>query len=229
MFEGLPDFLAHVSGVATRIRQRGSLQVVMYHLLGDVVNAAEYTLIHYFPLSLAEPFLQNSSIGTPYQKWAKFTNEDFQKVDHCLRRLIPAAWDCYVNAEELSASTKDAWHWFYSLLTEYNCCTVDVGTPTLTISTLHLDGWVDAIGGRFRNVINRPDWDRNEPSPPILSKSTWDIADRETIANLQRLGTMRLEEMRHLNDRFARWISTHCTMEEITAPHRGTLSDHCFG
>lgn len=225
MFEGLPNLFEHVSGVATRLRQRGSLHVVMYHLLGDAVNAAEYALTHYFPLTLAEPFLQNSSIGTPYQKWAKFTNEDFQKVDQCIGRLVQAAWDCYENAEELSASTKDAWLWFKTILDGYNCCIVHAEVPTLTISTLHLDGWVDAVGGRFRNVTNKPPWQLTEPPPPIVTKSAWDIADREAIASLQRIGIARLEEMRGLNDRFAHWIRTHCTMEEITTPHRGTLSD----
>jgi hypothetical protein len=229
VFGGLPNLFDHVSGVATRMRQRGSLQVVVYHLLGDILNAAEYALTHYFPLTLAEPFLQNSSIGTPYQKWAKFTNEDFQKVDHCIRRLVPAAWECYEDAEEPSASTKDAWHWFYSLLTAYNCCVVDPGMPALTLTMLHLDGWVDAVGGRFRNVVNRPDWERTEPPPPILTKSACDISDRQAIADLQRVGLTRLEEMRRLNARFAGWIRAHCTMEEMTAPHRGTLSDHCLG
>ena len=71
MLEGLPSLFEYVIGVVTRQRQRGSLAVVLYHLLGDVVNAAEHALTDYFPLTLSESFLHNSSIGTPYQKWAQ--------------------------------------------------------------------------------------------------------------------------------------------------------------
>ena len=92
MLEGLPSVFDYLISGVTRERHRGSLVVVLYHLLGDVVNAAEHALTHYFPLTLAESFLQNSSLGTPYQKWAKFTNDDFRKLDECVRRLIPAAW-----------------------------------------------------------------------------------------------------------------------------------------
>ena len=130
MLEGLPslfDFL--ISGVI-RERHRCSLSVVIYHLLGDVANAAEYALTHYFPLTLTESFLQNSSLGTPYMKWAKCTNDDFQKLDNCIRRLVPAAWCWYEEAVcrpdyDRSAAPKDAWRWFHTLKTEYAACAVN--------------------------------------------------------------------------------------------------------
>jgi hypothetical protein len=247
MLEGLPSLFEYVIGVVTRQRQRGSLAVVLYHLLGDVVNAAEHALIHYFPLTLSESFLQNSSIGTPYQKWAKFTNEDFQNVDQCLRRLIPAAWEWYdqtinrplheggidlANPEswfEKSAAIKDAWHWFHVVKTEYTCCFVNSDEPALTLSAINLNGWVDWTEGRFLNVCNRPPWDPPQRVPPIITKSVRDIADRSAVTELQRVGLARLEELREANGRFAGWLRANYTMEEITAPHRGTLSGGLLG
>jgi hypothetical protein len=234
VFEGLPNLVGYVTGLATRLRQRGSLQVVVYHVLGDLVNAAEHALIHYFPLTLAEPFLQNSSIGTPYQKWAKITNEDFEHVDQCVRLLLPLAWGCYEKnvwdrsedeERPFGGLVKDTWIWLNYIRIRYNCCIVDQYVPTLTISTLHLDSWVDTDGRRVLNVDNLPRWARPELSPQIVTESAFDIADRGTIAELQRIGLTRLDEMRRLNDRFATWIRTHCTMEEITAPHQGTLDN----
>ncbi len=95
MFDGLPALFRYSTDLIFLERCRGSLAVVIYHLLGDIINAVEHALVHYFPLTLEESFLQNSHIGSRYQKWAKFTNEDFQKCDRCLRQLIPAIWSLY--------------------------------------------------------------------------------------------------------------------------------------
>jgi hypothetical protein len=231
---GLPSLFEYLIGGVTRERHRGSLVVVVYHLLGDVVNAAEYALTHYFPLTLTESFLQNSSIGTPYQKWAKFTNDDFQKLDQCVRRVVPAAWNWYEEAvdrpdRELSAATKDAWHWFHAVNTQYAACVVNPSEPALTLSALNIGGWVEPAGSRFLNVWNRPPWDEREPPPPIVTKATRDISDRSSVAELQRAGLARLEELRGLTAGFAGWLRAHATMEELTAPHRGTLSDCWLG
>jgi hypothetical protein len=134
LLEGLPSLFDYVIGMVTGQPRRDSLAVVIYHLLGDVVNAGGHALTHYFPQTLTEPFLQNSSIGTPYQKWAKFTNDDFQKVDHCLRRLVPTAWQSWAepidrSSREEVGSIKDAWYWFYTINTQYACCVVNSDEP----------------------------------------------------------------------------------------------------
>jgi hypothetical protein len=54
----------------------------------DAVNHYRHALDHYFTLTLNEPFLQNSSIGTPYQKWAYFTNEDFGMLSFAIHNLL---------------------------------------------------------------------------------------------------------------------------------------------
>ncbi|WP_437739162.1 hypothetical protein WMF39_25820 [Sorangium sp. So ce1504] len=89
MLEGLPAFSEYVIRISTVARGRpcGSLALVVYHLLGDMANAAELALSHYFPLTLTEPYLQNSSLGSPYQKRATFTNEDFGNL-YCFRRPL---------------------------------------------------------------------------------------------------------------------------------------------
>jgi hypothetical protein len=99
VLEGLPPLVELTTDALRRFGRADSLAVVAYHLLGDVVNAAGHALFHYLPLNLDEPFLQNSSIGTPYQKWAKFTSDDFCRVDQCLGRLAPVAWMLYERAE----------------------------------------------------------------------------------------------------------------------------------
>jgi hypothetical protein len=64
------------------------LPAVVYMMQVDVINHYRYALDHYFSLSLSESFLQNSSIGTPYQKWAYFTNEDFGMLSFAIHNLL---------------------------------------------------------------------------------------------------------------------------------------------
>lgn len=46
----------------------------------DVINHYRHALTHYLTKDLSAPFLQNSHLGTPYQKWARFTNDDFGRL-----------------------------------------------------------------------------------------------------------------------------------------------------
>ena len=54
----------------------------------DVINHLDHALKHYFPISLDASYLQHSSIGSPYKKWAKFTNEDFAEFDYAFWLLM---------------------------------------------------------------------------------------------------------------------------------------------
>ena len=245
MLEGLPSIFEYLIRVVTGQRQQYSLAVVIYYLLGDLVNAAEHALTHYLPLTLTESFLQNSSIGTPYQKWARFTNEDFQKVDLCLQRLIPACWQWYeqnidrssgadfVPTDQSSfgklASIKDAWHWFHAVNTQYACCVVSPDRPALTLSAINIRGWVDPVEGRFLDVLSRFTRNWAQQPPPIVTKSVREIADRSVITELQGIGLARLKELRQTNGQLAGWLRANYTMEEVTAPHQGTLSDCWLG
>ena len=64
------------------------LPTTVFLMQRDVINHYRYASTHYFPISLSEPYLQNSSIGTPYEKWAKFTNDDFDLLDFACLNLM---------------------------------------------------------------------------------------------------------------------------------------------
>lgn len=64
------------------------LPAAVYLMQVDVLNHYRYALEHYLCLTLNEPFLQNSSLGTPYQKWAHFTNEDFEMLSFAIHQLL---------------------------------------------------------------------------------------------------------------------------------------------
>lgn len=54
----------------------------------DVINQYRYALEHYLTVDLRAPFLQSSSLGTPYQKWAKFLNDDFDGLFFAVGNLL---------------------------------------------------------------------------------------------------------------------------------------------
>lgn len=233
MLEGLPSLFRYlIDGVAIE-RRCGSLEIVVYHLLGDVVNAAKHALIHYLPLTLDEEFLQHSSIGTPYQKWAKFTNEDFQDLDNCLRRLVPAVWNWYHQPFDQShrdpRSIKGVWRWFNAIKTDYVACVVNPSEPSLTTSALGMDAWVEPTHRELLRFENDLGQDKGESSAPIVTRMTYDISDRSVLAELQRAGLARLGELEALNAQFATWLQAHCTMQDIVAPHSGTLCEGSLG
>ena len=64
------------------------LPTTVFLMQRDVINHYRYASTHYFPISLSETYLQNSSIGTPYEKWAKFTNDDFDLLDFACLNLM---------------------------------------------------------------------------------------------------------------------------------------------
>jgi hypothetical protein len=64
------------------------LPAAVYMMQVDVINHYHYALEHYLTVALDEPFLQNSSRGTPYQKWALVTNEDFETLSFAIHNLL---------------------------------------------------------------------------------------------------------------------------------------------
>ena len=50
------------------------LPAAIYMMQRDVINHYRYSAR--LAISLDEPYLQNSSFGTPYQKWTKFANRN---------------------------------------------------------------------------------------------------------------------------------------------------------
>jgi hypothetical protein len=64
------------------------LPAAVYMMQVDVLNHYRYALTHYFTLTLTEPYLQNSSLGTPYQKWAFFVNKNFEMLSFAIHNLL---------------------------------------------------------------------------------------------------------------------------------------------
>ncbi|HEY2585192.1 MAG TPA: hypothetical protein VGI81_05455 [Tepidisphaeraceae bacterium] len=235
MFEGLPDVGEYVARLVLRRRVPGPLGIVIYHHLGDLMNAAEYALSHYFPISLDEPYLQNSSLGTPYQKWAYFTNKDFAEAAECLRRLIVATFHYYEHTNDSRHSDeittlKDASHWFREMATGYACCVIDPDRQRLATTAVDVTPFADSETTRFRNVWNRPPWERSDgPSPTVVRRTVIDIDDRYVVHRLHAEGAARLRQLRRVRDELANGLKSVLTVDDVLAGHAGHLSQWWIG
>lgn len=65
-----------------------SLPATVFMMQRDVINSYRHALDHYFTISLSEPYLQNSSLGAPYQKWAFFVNQNWDMVSFTVHQLL---------------------------------------------------------------------------------------------------------------------------------------------
>jgi len=75
-------------GNGSEILQNKSLPIVILMMQKDVINHYKLAIRHYFDLSLKESYLQNSSWGTPYDKWRKFANDDFDLLFFSIKTLV---------------------------------------------------------------------------------------------------------------------------------------------
>ena len=238
LFSGIPDF-AQFAVVSTRRRfamRHDALPMVVFHGLGDLVNAMEQGVRHYFPLTLREGFLQNSSLGTPYQKWAKFTNDDFAAVDACLKRLLPAMWTSYHDPilplhgqgdrdHSHIATLKDAWFMMDAVKDSYRSCVIDPSRPDLAITALCINRWVGADGIVF-NHCNRSGGPH--PAPPVMAVTQHAIMERSVIAGMAGQGAQELARTRAVVEGFRQWIASEVSVFDLLNDHQGTLLEGLF-
>lgn len=64
------------------------LPAAVYLMQMDVLNHYNHALAYNFTISLNAPSLQNSSRGTPYQKWASIVNENFSALTFAVHNLL---------------------------------------------------------------------------------------------------------------------------------------------
>ena len=219
LYEGIPEFIDFAISLVEHKPKCDSLAIVAYHLLGDIVHAAEHGLRHYLTLTLEESFLQNSHIGTPYQKWAKFTSEDFKSLDICLKSLIPVLDDIYseismVDDSYGAESRRSSFLWFAEFDKRYTSCVVSFNTASLTVSAINFGGWLDVSYMKFGNVYCFK-------TAPVVTKTEMPVVDRSVLLELQRVGKIRVEKMKTSLVRLAGWLEVNYTMADVIASRRG--------
>ena len=214
IYKGIPELFEYVLGLVERRPKRDAESIVAFNLLREILKATEHAIIHYFALSLSEPFLQNSQDGPPYQKWARVTNENFQKIDQYVKTLQPIIQHLLCPQtvfEEHVDGFKKIDFLFCRLNREYACCKVNLKEPFLTISAISFDWWLNTADGSVK-----PTPKGTGEYPPIAIKSVIPIADRSVLKNLQSAGINQVAELRRLLTRLAAWLDANYTLSDFT-------------
>lgn len=216
LYEGIPELIDCTVGFVKRQSNRNSVGIVTYHLLCDATKAAELAMLHYLTLTLNESFLQKSHIGTPYQKWAKVTNDDFLNFDRCLKSLIPYIEDLLhaETASPMSSSdvniVRNAHRWFSVIDKEYASCVVNPDEPSLTLSAISSESCIE-------DSIKRFSLDQFLcVEQPVVMKSVVNITDRSVLTEVQRIGIASVDKLIATLTEFATWLEANFTMRDVT-------------
>lgn len=209
MYEGIPELSQFMIDMAKRLPYRSRLAISEYHMLGDFIKALEHANNHYLALTLNESYLQNSHLGTPYQKWAIITSDDFGKVDKILRYLGTIGWEIYSSlliAGDKENNSKEAFAWF-AALKNFRFCVINTDEPYLEYSTINFDDWVDPDGWILPiKAFN---------GPPVFNKHTIYIEDRAILMDIKQNGIVQIDRMRGALTEFAKWLEENYTMQDV--------------
>lgn len=152
----------------------------------DLVKHYQYALAHYLCLSLGASFLQNSSLGSPYDKWAKFTNEDFELLAFSVHGLLRYTSRLVHEATCRGLSGARRYDEMKTLSNAYTGPICDINAGGVIGIKVHADHTlsVTAFG-------------------PELLRSQWDISDRSVIGTIRERGDAELVALSGSTQQFA--------------------------
>lgn len=199
------------------------LPATVYLMQLDVINHYRHALRHYFTLSLNEPFLQNSSLGTPYQKWAYFTNENFSLLATTIQQLLrytsrlihemaaPRRIKSPVGiSNSYTSLIVEIRHWNKAIgirvHDDHRLSLFQVRTEPPTVRVVSRSEY----GGPTRHFRIDKDNDGKDVEESIeldevrrltgeIQEKVFDIRDRAVLAHLQQLGETEVAELEKLN------------------------------
>uniref|UniRef100_UPI00403A2162 hypothetical protein n=1 Tax=Variovorax sp. BK018 TaxID=3450241 RepID=UPI00403A2162 len=164
------------------------LAATVYLMQRDVINQYRYALEHYLTVDLTASFLQNSSLGTPLQKWAKFTNDDFRLLSFHLQNLV--RYTARLLCETLSAKhdaerefekSKATSSKYISLLVKLTRLETSIGLRveernSLKVSSLESDDVLMDIGAREETYSWEDPLERQELLRKLVSLGEAELA-----------------------------------------------------
>lgn len=181
----------------------------------DFLNHLSYAANHYLTVPLTAPFLQKSSIGTPYQKWAKFTNEDFNLLDYSFWLLLQSTsrlWHEVHMRYPLDRAVLAADHDAYQKIKQtsnrftnlvcarkFNDCRV--GLTILENESIEVDSL---------------SWDSGYP---VATKSSLSVKNRNGLVDVRYQLMSELGALTELHEQFATCCKRFCATNDIYAKH----------
>lgn len=208
-----------------------SLPATVFLMQADVINSYRYALTHYLTLPLSAHYLQDSSLGSPYQKWSYFTNEDFGMLSFAIRNLLRYSSRLF---HETVAPALKAQGRFREFKVRSNACTapiaemrtkgIEVGVVVMPDELLEIHSIRGESAGEKvecrcsqggATVYIRIDESSQPPREVRIEQAeyldimatirteTVSISDRATLLMIQKRGAAELDVLDQLHLRFA--------------------------
>jgi hypothetical protein len=243
LFEGANRAMAVASG---RLRV-APLPATVYMMQVDVLNHYRYALTHYFTLGLTERCLQNSSLGSPYEKWMFFTNKDFGMLSFAVHNLLRYTSRLFHETEvrelrgaERFREMKTESNRYTDLICEFKAARFAVGIKVeagnvLMITPLEISPPLGHLLVRGREgqppgyFLVTTD-DRGESHEISISLDEFnrrdaqvrpecvDIRDRSVLQELRQRGMSEIQELAGDNEKFAEVCNTYYGVRTIAQP-----------
>jgi hypothetical protein len=222
-----------------------ALPATVHLMQRDVLNHYRYAATHYLPLTLNEHFLQNSSIGTPYEKWAKFTNDDFNAlaftVTNLLRyttRLIHETESVALHAEKPFREASARSNAYIGPLVEIDHRGHQIGIQVILDETLAITPFATGADDPNRILIRSKadgvterwqitlDEKGNESRRSItlaecleltrvLRTRVVSLDDRTVLEQIRAEALSECEDLEAANDEFQALCNSYCTQNEV--------------
>jgi hypothetical protein len=229
LFAGFPEFYDAAANLLRTTPQRNATAAVLCRDMGDLLHAAEYALTHYFPIDLSAPYLQRSSLGTPYQKWAHFTNDDYASVDVCVRALLRTTYRVWHGSNEARidhtrGAIKSAWAWFEAVHRQFRSCAISKVSPELLVGAISPD-----LARRVLADLTEGALDDVPMETSAVVFSSVPLQDRSVLHDFQTEGAHQLLLMNGTLANLRNWVATHFTAADLVANSPGSAADFSFG
>jgi len=223
------------------------LPAAVYMMQVDVINHYRHALEHYLTLTLNEPYLQKSSFGTPYQKWAHYTNDDFGTLSFAIHNLLRYTsrmvheTECiFLRESERYAEMKKLSNHYTDPICEHRFRHKSIGVTIhedyrLSINAVRIGFSLKGFsvrGGhgeplRYSRMVR--DANGNESEQLItreeyqeltgsIQTETIDIGDRTKLATIQERGLREIAELKSRNDAFATTCNDFYRKRKVAEP-----------
>ena len=225
-----------------------SLVPTVFLMQRDVINHYRHSMEHYFTISLYERYLQNSSLGSPYQKWAYFVNENHELLSSMIRNLLSYTSRLVHETEckrrfELhdSLDAKSLSNSYTSPICESRSREKPIGIyvgddEQLTVTWIRKERRPERVTARgtagkpteYFLIERTPDGADSERSISIdeyryftesVSQSVYEIRDRQMLDEIKRQGLAEIAELEALNRNFQAVAEKYLEGQEVCLSH----------
>lgn len=225
-----------------------SLVPAVFMMQRDVINHYHYALEHYFTISLNEPYLQNSSLGSPYQKWAFFVNENHKLLSLMIQNLLSYTSRLVHESECKRKIELRDFSDMYRLSNSYTSTICEsrysdkpIGIQVhsderMTVTWIRTEprperiisrGTAGQPTERYR-VETSPDGTQIEHPISIdeyrfftesVSQSIYEIRDRNVLQQIKQRGLDEIKELEDLNRKFQTAAENYVRWRKVCVPH----------